>query len=461
MSPAQPRSRFAAALRELLALALPIAGVQVGLLLMGTVEALIVGHVSAVALAAVALGHTYFFAAFVFGLGVMYALDPLMAQGLGAGDELQVTLAVQRGLILAVALAVVSAAIYVPAEAVFRLLGQPDEVVPLAAAFVHASILGALPALAFLVFRQALQALRRTRAIVLTIVAANIVNGVLCATLVFGWFGLPRFGVVGAAWAGTVARWFMVLLLLVLGWRELGPRLRPWRGESTDASALWRLLLLGFPMGVQVVLEFGVFAIVAVMMGRFGTVAVAGHQVAINLASLTFMVPLGISGAASILVGHAVGRNDEAGARQAARVAILTGVSWMALSSSVFVAIPRLLAASYTSDAGVRDMAALLLPIAGMFQVFDGTQVVSIGVLRGLGDTRAPMWINILGFWLFGFPVSVALGFSWKLGPVGLWWGFVAGLAAVALLLLARVRHRLRRALTRVRVDAPAQPAHG
>jgi MATE family multidrug resistance protein len=160
-----------------------------------------------------------------------------------------------------------------------------------------------------------------------------------------------------------------------------------------------------------------------------------------------------------VLVGHAVGREDLAAARRAAAVALLVGIGWMLLSSSAFVAFPRLLASAYSSDAGVLRLAGVLIPIAGMFQVFDGTQVVSVGVLRGLGDTRAPMWINVLGFWFVGFPVSVGLGFGLGFGPVGLWWGFVAGLAAVAVLLLARVRSRLRRALTRVRIDAPAQAA--
>ncbi len=459
MATAASRSALIASLRELVALALPIAGVQVGLMLMGVVEALIVGHVSAVALAAVALGHLYFFAAFVFGLGVMSALDPLVAQGLGAGDEAQVTWAIQRGLLIAVGLSVVSIAIYLPAEPVFRLLGQPGEVIPLAAAFVHASIPGSLPALAFLVFRQSLQAMRHPQPVVATIVAGNVVNGVLCAALVFGWLGLPRLGVVGAAWAGTVGRWFMTGLLLWLGRRELWPRLKPFHREAADLRALARMLALGAPLGIQTTLEFGVFAVVALMMGRFGTVAVAGHQIAINLASLTFMVPLGVSGAAAVLVGHAVGRDDPAAARRAAVAALVTGVGWMVLSSSAFVAFPRPLAAAYSSDAAVLQLASVLIPIAGMFQVFDGTQVVSVGLLRGLGDTRAPMWINVLGFWLFGFPVSLALGFGLGLGPAGLWWGFVAGLAAVAALLLARVRSRLRRALTRVRIDALPQAA--
>jgi MATE family multidrug resistance protein len=450
-------SPFLASLRELAALALPIAGVQVGLMFMGVTEALIVGHVSAAALAAVALGHMYFFAVLVFGMGVMFALDPLVAQGIGAGDETQVTLAVQRGLLIAAALSAVSIVFYLPAATFFRVLKQPEEVIPQAAAFVHTSIPGSLPALAFLVFRQTLQALRRPLVVVTTIVAGNVVNAVLCAALVFGWFGLPRLGVVGAAWAGTAARWFMAALLLWLGRHELVPRLRPFRREAANLRAIGRTVSLGLPMGAQTALEFGVFAIVALMMGRFGTVAVAGHQVAINLASLTFMVPLGVSGAAAVLVGHAVGRNDPPAARRAAAAALVIGVGWMLVSSATFVSIPRALASLYTTDLGVLHLAAVLLPIAGIFQVFDGIQVVSIGVLRGLGDTRAPMWINVLGFWLFGFPVSLGLGFGLGLGPVGLWWGFVAGLAAVAILLLARVRSRLRRGLERVRIDAPVQ----
>jgi MATE family multidrug resistance protein len=450
---------FVASLRELMALAVPIVTVQVGIMMIGVTDLVIVGHVSASTLAAVAVGNVYFTAPYIFALGFLTMLDPLVAQGLGAGDEAQATLSVQRGLVVALVLSGVVTLVCLPAEWALRLLQQPPEVVPQAAAFVRASIPGSLPALVFLVFRQTLQAMKRPGAIVITIVAANVFNALLCATLVLGWFGSPRLGAVGAAWAGTAARWFMAICLLAIARRELMPRLEPIRREAFDARALVRLAGFGAPLGIQVALEYGVFAVVAVMMGRFGVTAVAGHQVAINLVSLTFMVPLGISGAASVLIGHAVGRADVRAARFGAAASIATGVGWMLLTSAMFVSIPRWLASLYTTDRAVLDVAALLLPIAGVFQVFDGTQVVAIGLLRGLGDTRAPMWINIVGFWLFGFPVSLALGFRLGWGPAGLWWGFVAGLAVVAVLLLARTRSRLDRDLTRVRLDAPAQTA--
>jgi len=446
------RADFTAAWRELIALALPIAGVQVGLMMLGVVESVIVGHVSAVALAAVAMGHVYFFSLYGFGIGVLSALDPLVAQGLGAGDERQVTRAIQRGIVIAGVLAVLMSVACLPAGAVFRMLGQPPEVVPQATRFVHLSIWGALPALAFLVFRQSLQAMRRPQAVVITIVAGNVVNALLCSAFVYGWFGLPRMGAVGAAWSGTVGRWVMAGLLLVLGRHELLPRLRPFRREAFDRAALARMAALGAPLGTQVLLEFGTFAAIALLMGRFGTVAVAGHQVAINLCSLTFMVPLGVSGAASVVVGHAIGRGDVPAARRAAAAALATGIGWMLVSAALLIGLARALAAVYTPDPAVIAMSAMLLPIAGAFQVFDGTQVVCVGILRGLGDVHAAMWTNVVGFWMIGLPLGVLLAFRFGAGPRGLWWGAAVGLAAVALLLLARVRSRTRRAITRVRV---------
>ena len=453
---AAPRAAFLASLRALLALALPIAGVSVGMMLMGVVETLIVGHVSPVALAAVALGHLYFFVVLVFGTGVLSTLDPLIAQGLGANDQSQVTLAVQRGVLISLALSAAAVLFYLPAGAVLRWLGQPIEVVPAAEAFVHASIAGAPPFLLYFVFGRSLNAMQRPRAVVVTVVAANVVNALLCAALTLGWYGMPRLGVVGAAWSGTLSRWFMAGTLLWLGRHELVPRLKPFRSESTDLRALWRMFSLGAPLGATAMLEFGIFATIALMVGRFGTVAVAGHQVAINITSFTFMVPMGISGATSVLVGQAVGRDDLPAARRAAGAGLALGTCCMLATSALYVLMPRQLSGLYTPDLGVLAMAASLLPISGVFQLFDGAQVVCVGALRGLGDTRAPMWINMIGFWVFGMPISLLLGFRLGLGPVGLWWGFVGGLGAVAVLLMLRLRSRLERGVVRVRVDEQA-----
>jgi MATE family multidrug resistance protein len=261
--------------------------------------------------------------------------------------------------------------------------------------------------------------------------------------------------VVGSAWATTLSRWLLALLLLAMTWRQLKPYLIPVRHEIWQWAPLGRMLRLGVPIGCQYTLEFGAFAFVALMMGWLGTRAMAGHQVAINLASLTFMVPLGVADAGSILVGHAVGRGDLPGTRGAARAALLCGIGFMSCTAVVFLGLPGQLAWLYSTDASVIAVAVGLIPLAGVFQVFDGTQVVAGGILRGLGETKVAMLVNLLGYWFFGLPVSYMLGFVMGWGPQGLWYGLVLGLAAVATILLSRVREAMARERRRVLIDHP------
>jgi MATE family multidrug resistance protein len=261
-------------------------------------------------------------------------------------------------------------------------------------------------------------------------------------------------GAVGSSWATTLSRGALALGLVLFGWRSLRPYLVPWDRLSFDPGALRRMFTLGAPIGVQMQLEFGIFGVVGLLMGSIGVTAIAGHQVALSLASFTFMVPLGVSGAAAVLVGNAVGRNDPGEARRAALAGLVIGMVFMATSTTAMVAAPQLISRIYSNQETVIAVAASLIPLAGVFQVFDGLQVVSIGILRGLADTRGPMIINVVGFWLVGLPVSAWLGMKTPLGPRGLWWGLVAGLAVVAVILLVRVRSRLRGPMARVRIDA-------
>lgn len=440
-------------LRALLILATPIVVIQVGLMLMGVVDTLMVGHLSAQALAAVAIGNLYFFGAAIFAQGILHVLDPLVAQAVGAEDHPSIAQGLQRGVLLAVVLSVPISAFMLPVRGLMTWAGQPAEVLPLVRDYVWWLIPGMIPFFVFVVLRQTLQAMHHTRSIVWCIVIANLANVLLNWLLIFGHWGLPSLGVSGAAIATTTSRWFMATLLLAMSWPWLRRYLRPFRRETMSLRSLIRMLALGLPIGSQMLLEFGAFAAIALLMGRLGTIQVAGHQVAINLASLTFMVPLGISSAAAVLVGNAVGRADPTGAKRSARTALICGAVFMSFTALIFLLIPGVLAGLYTTDTAVLTVAVSLIPVAGVFQVFDGLQAVGAGVLRGLGDTRAPMIINILGFWLFGMPVSIYLGFNAGLGPRGLWWGFVAGLGAVALLLLFRIRKRLKQSLVRVPVE--------
>jgi MATE family multidrug resistance protein len=221
------------------------------------------------------------------------------------------------------------------------------------------------------------------------------------------------------------------------------------------------MLRLGWTIGLQQVLEFGVFAAIGLLMGLLGTPEMAAHEIALNLASLTFMVPQGIGAAAAVRVGRGVGAGDRAAVRERASTALFCGTAFMSCSALLMLAVPGAIAGAYTDQPPVAAIAAMLIPIAGVFQLFDGIQAVSAGVLRGLGDTRAPFVINLAGFWLCGFPVSVALAFRTPLRAMGLWWGLVAGLAVVALLLVVRVRRRLRGALTPVAIEPAALEAAG
>jgi MATE family multidrug resistance protein len=451
-------SPTAADLRALVRLAVPIVTVQVGLMLMGVVDTMVVGRVSATELAASSLGNLYFFFLAVLGMGTLWSIDPIVSQAMGARDHEAAALGLQRGLAMAAALGVVLTLLCLPAEAVFRALRQPPEVVPRAARFVWVSAPSMIPLLFVVTLRQGLQAMKYTRANVITIAAGNVLNLALNLVFVFGRFGLPAMGSTGSALSSTIGRWFMLALLLGLARHRVGPMLLPWRREAIARAPLLRTLRIGLPIGAQSTVEFTTFAAISVFAGWFGAEAIGGHQVAINLASLTFMVPAGIGGAAAVLVGHAVGEGDPAHARRVAASALACGAGFMAVCALVLLAFPTPFAHAYTSVPGVVAMAATLIPIAGVFQVFDGVQAVAAGVLRGAGDTHAAMWANILGFWLVGTPVSLWLGFGAGHGMVGLWWGFVAGLAAVATFLVIRVRRRLAGTIARVVVEESGAP---
>ena len=437
----------------MLRLAMPVAAVQLGIMAMGVIDTIMVGHLSPAALAAVALGNLYFFIAGIFGQGTLMALDPVISQAVGARDEEAISRALQRGLVVALALTVFTCATFVPVKWVLVSLKQPPEVIPDAASYVRIAIPGVFPFYAFIVFRQSLQAMHRVAPVLWTVLLANLLNAGLNWVFIYGNLGSPALGVAGSSIATSVSRWAMALAVLSISGRQVWHHLTPWRPETLAVEPLRRMLRLGLPIGVQYLLEYGAFAAAALLMGVLGTTQMAAHQIAINLASFTFMVPLGVSTATAVLVGHAIGAGNEDQARRSAVAGIFIGAAFMCASALGFHFFPTILARLYTGNADVILLAAMLIPIAGVFQVFDGIQAVAAGVLRGIGDTHAPAIINVVGFWLIGLPVSWVLAFRLGGGAVGLWWGIVVGLAAVALILLGRVRVRLGRTMHRVIID--------
>jgi MATE family multidrug resistance protein len=380
------------------------------------------------------------------------ALDALVSQAVGARDERAIATATQRGGILALGISVVTMLLLLPSATVLRAFGQPEEIIGEASAYLIISALGVIPFFGFVLFRQTLQALGRVAPIVWTIVLANLLNAGLNWVFVYGHLGSPALNARGSAIATLVARWAMAIALFLLARRELVPRFRPVVPGVADRVALWSMLRLGAPIGAQQMLEAAAFGAIGLLMGDLGTNELAAHQVAITLAALTFMVPVGVGAAASVRVGRAVGASDGAGARAATHAAYVCGVGFMCLTGLAFLVFPRQLAAMMSSDGAVVAIAATLIPVAGVFQVFDGGQAVGAGVLRGFGDTRVPLIAMLGGYWLMGLPISIWLGFHTAMREVGLWSGFVVSLGIVAIFLLWRIRVLLQRDVQRVQL---------
>jgi len=434
----------------LASLALPVAAVQVGLVFQGIVDTAMVGRVSAPDLAAVALGNLYFFGISVFGMGMLMALDPIVSQAFGAEDRRGIELAIQRGLVLGLGLALASSLLLGLAGPVLRTLNQPLEVVPIAARYSYALAAGMIPFYGFVVFRQTLQALGTVAPVVLAVVAGNLLNAAANWVLIFGNLGVPAMGAVGSGWATAASRWFMFGFLFWLGRATLRPYLRRLRSEAlADRRRLAAMVRLGAPIGLHMFLEFGAFGAIGLAMGWLGTEAMAGHQIALNLAAMTFMLAVGVAQAAAVLVGKSVGEDDPPRARRFAGAAVAVCCVAMSFTAALFLSLPGVLADLFTEAAPVAAVAAALIPVAGVFQLFDGLQVVCAGALRGVADTLRPLIYNLLAFWLLGLPTSLFLGFRAGMGPAGLWWGLAAALGIVAVLLVSRLWRRFHRPMTR------------
>jgi len=431
--------------RDNLRLALPIVAAQLGTMAMGLVDTAIVGRVGERALAGVALGNTLVFAVLVPSFGVFMALEPIAAQALGAGEHARANAAKRAGLRLAVLLSVPVALIAYASLALLPLLRVDEAAIPDARAYLFARLPSILPFFVFMSLKTYEQAAGRTRAAVEAVIAANIVHAIA------GWYavhgapalGLPAFGAAGAGIATSVSS------ALLAGWMLRATEHPP--ADRAEQRALEKKLLrLGLPIGLQLGAEVGIFSLVALLMGRIGGRAAAAHQIAINLASLSFMGALGIAQATSVRVGTAVGSGSTTDARRSGLTGVALGVAIMAFWAVLFAIIPTVLARAFTPEQPVIDVASTLIRIAALFQLADGAQVVAAGALRGAGDTRWPLALNVVVHWGIGLPVGWMLAFRLGLGARGLWFGLTAGLVVISASLIARFAILTRRAIARV-----------
>lgn len=434
---------------RILRLAGPVMIAYLGTISMGTVDMKMAGALGASALGAVALGHMWGIAASIIAWGAARALDPVVAQARGAGDVRAAGLGLTHGLAMAAILGIPVLALFVLARQGLSALGQPEDLIPVAAAYCRALIPGLPAILAFAIVRNFLQALGVMRPATYAIVLANIGNVFLNWVLMYGNLGCPALGVVGSGLSTSINQWLMLASVLFFARKTLSAYWPGWAGAFAPRP-LSRMMRLGLTLGFQFGFEVWAFHAAGFMMGRLGSLAFAAHAIAINLATISFMVPSGIGAAAATRVGQLVGAGQEW--KRSAWAAVGLGALVMTIPAVAFVLGARGLTGFYSADPGVLAVAVAVLPIAGAFQLFDGVQAVAFGVLRGAGDTRVPAIANVVGYWIIGLPAGWLLAFSLGWSARGVWSGLVLGLAAVAALLLARIVVLARRGVRRLTI---------
>lgn len=434
------RPDWAGELRTVVTLAVPVVLSEIGWMLQGVVDTIMVGRLGPAAIGAVALGNAVCYTPSLFGVGLMLGLDTMVAQAYGRSDHDECHRWMAQGVYLAAIATPFIMLLLVAASIGFIHFGITAEVAAPAGAYLRILLWGTLPLLLYSGTRRYLQGVGQVRVITVTYVFANLINWFGNWVLIYGKLGFPVLGVRGSAISTVASRIFMAAALLGFAWRyerrRGHPLFRHWAGPQI--ARLRELARLGLPAAGQILMEVGAWGLATFGVGYLTPVALATHQIVLNYASMTYMVPLGISSAAAVSVGHAVGAGDPARARRAGWISLALGTGFMTLAAIVLVLIPGPLIELYTHDARVLAVGPTLLAIVAAFQIFDGIQIVSTGSLRGLGETRMPMLANFVGYWILGLPLGFFLCFGVHWGLYGVWIGLTLALIVIATLLILR-----------------------
>ena len=435
--------RLGGELRKLVALALPLSLAQLAQSGMSFVDTLFVGRLGPSSLAGLALGSTVFFTIYNVLMAMLLAVAPLVAHAIGARNQREPGLITGQALLLAGLLAVSGVALFLNAESILGLLGLPQSSVEPAGAYLRAIAPGLPFALGFVALRGLMEGHGDARPILFIALAGVGVNVFLNDTLIFGRYGLPAFGVVGAGFTTAAV---YTLMFAAAAWLVR----RKYRHEAVfanmrrlDGARLREIVRVGWPISTMLGLEVSAFSLTTFVLGGFGDSVLAGHQIAMQSSSMTFMIPLGIATATAVLVGQAAGRRDPDGVRRAGALGIGLAMAFMCLSALLFWLAPQVVIGLFVDLGAPQNLdlvrhATTFLAIAAMFQIVDGMQVTAQGALRGLKDTRVPMLLTLVAYWCVGIATGLLLTFVVGVGPRGMWFGLVAGLAVAALLLVLR-----------------------
>ena len=425
----------------------PLIASQVAQFLIHITDTIMLGWYDVTALAAVTLGSTMYFVTFIVGAGFAFAVTPMVAAAAEADDEAQVRRVTRMGLWLSIAYGLLFTLPFMWSEQILLAIGQDAVVAAMAHDYLVIAAWQMVPALMAMTLKSYLAALEYTAIILWATLGTALMNVVVNYALIFGNFGAPEMGIQGAAIASLFVTFATVVILVLYGLRKLPQYKLLQNVWKPDGEILRRVFQLGWPIGLTSLAEGGLFTASAIMMGWIGPIELAAHGIAIQLASLTFMVHLGFSQAATIRAGRALGRGDEINLRRGAKMAIGMSTVFAIATMAVFLLIPEPLIAVFI-DPNEPEKAALLrigislLAMAGLFQVVDAVQVLALGLLRGVQDTAVPMVIATISYWVVGLPVSYLLAFTLGMGGVGIWLGLVVGLSVAAVLMMWRFWRR-------------------
>jgi MATE family multidrug resistance protein len=409
-----------------------------------------VGRLGAAPLAAAALGSSLTFIVIIIGIGLSMAVTPLVAIAVGAKKYEDCGIYFRQSLLINTVFSIIIAVLIFFAADLIKYFNQPMEVQLQAQSYMKIIGLSSIPLMLFQSYKQFIEGLSVMRPAMIITLLANIINWFACWVLIFGKFGLPALGLNGAGWATFSSRVFMALAMMgfVMNNKFFKDYDVSFHFKSINWRIIKKILSLGLPSGFQYFFEVGAFSFAVVMVGWLGTKQQAAHQIAISLASISFMAVLGISAAGSIRVGNAVGQKDIHETRKAGFTASLLGASVMFCSGLIFIFFRNYLPTLYVNDEAVISIASSLLVIAALFQLSDGVQAVGIGILRGLTDVKIPTAITFIAYWIVGLPIGYLLGFTFEMGVQGVWIGLLSGLTTSAILLTLRFSSRSKHIIT-------------
>ncbi len=437
-----------------LTLALPVVLSQVGQVTVHLVDNMMVGHVGTPELAAAAFANNIFMIGMYFGMGIAYGLTPLIGKAFSKGAFSDVAKFIKNGFFTHIAAAVVLTLVMFGSYLLLPFMGQTEDVLQLAKPYYVLLCFSYIPFMMFFSFKQIFEGIGNTKMAMQITLTANVINVVINYILIFGKLGFPAMGLMGAG-MGTLVSRICMPLLFVLYISKL-PRFKRYfilaHRQVFNTGMVVKVLKIGIPIGFQIVVEVIAFGMGAVMMGWLGETQLAAHQVALGLASFTYMISLGIAQANTIRVSHQMGVKDYRSLKMAAFASTQLVLFFMSVMGIVFVVARNQLPLLFTSDQAVIDIAAGLLIVAAVFQVFDGLQVIMLSTLRGMADVKTPMYMAIFAYLLVGIPTSYLMAFVLNIGPQGIWFGYVVGLGLAGILFYFRFMKILRKKEQKKRV---------